>query len=82
VVRATPFIGIEFVSLLISGVANDGSRLPFFTDLEADECVGVKALLEADDNNDCERRLLIERGRGVMALTMLPFLERRGKPKI
>jgi hypothetical protein len=50
-------------------------------DLEADECVEVKALLEADEIDDCERRLLIERGGGgIMALTVLLYLERRGKP--
>jgi hypothetical protein len=75
---AEPFLDIRstlFSSVVQPRVAQD---CPFPVDLRADGCAGVKALHEADDGDICGRRLFP--GGVVMALPMLPLLERGGNP--
>jgi hypothetical protein len=73
-----PFLDIGsalFLSVVQPRVAKD---CPFPVDLRADGCPGEKALLEADNGDVCGRRLLPVGV--VMALSMLPLLERGGNP--
>jgi hypothetical protein len=57
-----------------------GSRLLFFGRLRGGRMGRAKALLFADDGDAYGRRLLL--GGVVMALPVLPHVERRGKPLI
>jgi hypothetical protein len=52
----------------------------FLADFGAGERARAKALLEADDSDACRRRYLL--GGVVMALFVLPHLQRLGKPHV